>query len=131
MCVSFAEVHQTHLKILLKLVWCVANVSVPELNYVYGGLGVGGGSGSSSWNIAGLIAGPVLVVCVFVASWCLLQMWRDGKRARGVFLPGEDSLCEPQHPIMGAATIRDMIELTTSGSGSGNCGTSVYSLPSQ
>lgn len=36
----------------------------------------------------------------------------------GFFLK-EESLCEPTHPIMGASTIKDMIELTTSGSGSG------------
>lgn len=103
----------------------MANDSVSVLSYAYGVLGVGGVSGASSWKIAWLIAGPVLAICVCVATWCLVQMWRDSKRARGAFLPGEDSLCEPQHTIMGAATIRDMIELTTSGSGSGNCRMSI------
>ncbi|CAH0745885.1 unnamed protein product [Diatraea saccharalis] len=41
------------------------------------------------------------------------------KRGSRPLFPAEDSLCETRHPIMGTATIRDMIELTTSGSGSG------------
>ncbi|GBP97544.1 hypothetical protein EVAR_103833_1 [Eumeta japonica] len=41
------------------------------------------------------------------------------KRGARPLFAAEDSLCETRHPIIGTATIRDMIELTTSGSGSG------------
>lgn len=58
----------------------------------------------------------VTFVIGFLWVYCRSQKLQ---KANIGFFPKEESLCEPNHPIMGASTIKDMIELTTSGSGSG------------
>ncbi|CAH0401800.1 unnamed protein product [Chilo suppressalis] len=73
------------------------------------------------WQVVPWVIGlMVLGVCVVISFWWAKRrskmMMKRGSRP---LFPAEDSLCETRHPIMGTATIRDMIELTTSGSGSG------------
>ncbi|XP_077301885.1 TGF-beta receptor type-1-like isoform X2 [Arctopsyche grandis] len=71
-----------------------------------------------SLRTAAFISVPVLCICV-VGGLCYYFHTRRSHEVTRVYYPGEESLCEPSHPIMGASTIKDMIELTTSGSGSG------------
>lgn len=57
-------------------------------------------------------------VCVAISVWWKRSRNKHKRGSRPLF-PVEESLCETRHQMMGTATIRDMIELTTSGSGSG------------
>ncbi|CAG9558800.1 unnamed protein product [Danaus chrysippus] len=60
----------------------------------------------------------VLGVCGAISLWWAKRAPKTIKREnRSLFAP-DDSFCDTRHPMM-TATIRDMIELTTSGSGSG------------
>ncbi|KAG7313207.1 TGF-beta receptor type-1 [Plutella xylostella] len=61
----------------------------------------------------------VLFTCAALSLWWAKRSRNLMKRGSRPLFSGEDSMCETRHPIMGTATIRDMIELTTSGSGSG------------
>lgn len=58
----------------------------------------------------------------------MLAFWYHGKyvaNKKGFLV--EDSMDAPDHPILGASCIRDMIEMTTSGSGSGKTHSKIYS----
>ncbi|XP_026762865.1 TGF-beta receptor type-1 isoform X1 [Galleria mellonella] len=74
------------------------------------------------WQVLPWVMGlMVLGVCAAISLWWAKRsrsLMKGGRGSRPLFA-AEDSLGEPRHPIMGTATIRDMIELTTSGSGSG------------
>ncbi|XP_034839279.1 TGF-beta receptor type-1 isoform X1 [Maniola hyperantus] len=71
------------------------------------------------WQVLPWIMGlMVLGVCAAISLWWARRSPKVLKReSRSLFAP-EDSCCETRHSLM-TATIRDMIELTTSGSGSG------------
>ncbi|XP_063547668.1 TGF-beta receptor type-1 isoform X1 [Cydia strobilella] len=78
---------------------------------------------AAAWQVVPWIIGlMVLGICAAISFWWAKRsrkMLKRGLGSRPLF-PAEDSLCETRHPILGGtATIRDMIELTTSGSGSG------------
>ncbi|XP_012258855.2 TGF-beta receptor type-1 isoform X2 [Athalia rosae] len=68
-----------------------------------------------TWKIALTIALPICAICALVMTVYHIQVTR--KRAPRHFT--EDSLGAPDQPILSAVSIRDMIEMTTSGSGSG------------
>lgn len=70
-----------------------------------------------TWKMALTIALPICAVCVTVMIVYNIHMTR--KRPAGRHFP-DDSLEAPDRPILGGVTIRDMLEMTTSGSGSGN-----------
>lgn len=70
------------------------------------------------FGIAAFISVPVLCICIVGGLIYYFHIRKSNKGTR-VFYAGEESLCEPAHPNLGASTIKDMIELTTSGSGSG------------
>ncbi|KAL1130513.1 hypothetical protein AAG570_011759 [Ranatra chinensis] len=72
-------------------------------------------SGLSSWELALLIAGPICMVCLAVMFG--LSMWGNGNRPR--YRCPESPTDAPDQPILGAVSLRDMIDMTTSGSGSG------------
>ncbi|XP_050360759.1 TGF-beta receptor type-1 isoform X4 [Nymphalis io] len=74
---------------------------------------------ATTWQLLPWIMGlMVLSVCAAISFWWARRSPKTIKReSRSLFAP-EDSFCETRHPMM-TATIRDMIELTTSGSGSG------------
>ncbi|CAH0715950.1 unnamed protein product, partial [Brenthis ino] len=74
---------------------------------------------ATAWQVLPWIFGlMVLSVCAAISFWWARRSPKTKKReSRSLFAP-EDSFCETRHPMM-TATIRDMIELTTSGSGSG------------
>ncbi|KAL0902069.1 hypothetical protein ABMA27_000027 [Loxostege sticticalis] len=75
---------------------------------------------STAWQVIPWVMGlMVLGICAAISFWWAKRTRNVMKRGSRPLFPGEDSLCETRHPIMGTATIRDMIELTTSGSGSG------------
>ncbi|XP_020708955.2 TGF-beta receptor type-1 isoform X3 [Athalia rosae] len=67
-----------------------------------------------TWKIALTIALPICAICALVMTVYHIQVTR--KRAPRHFT--EDSLGAPDQPILSAVSIRDMIEMTTSGSGS-------------
>lgn len=71
-----------------------------------------------TWELALTIAGPIVIVCIFVMV--VYSLWHQHRR-RQHQLPyrSEDSIEAPDHPILGGVSLRDMIEMTTSGSGSG------------
>ncbi|XP_073955911.1 TGF-beta receptor type-1 babo isoform X2 [Choristoneura fumiferana] len=75
---------------------------------------------AAAWQVVPWIIGlMVLGVCGAISFWWAKRSRKLTKRGSGHLFVVDDSLCETRHPILGTATIRDMIELTTSGSGSG------------
>ncbi|XP_076664892.1 TGF-beta receptor type-1 babo isoform X2 [Andrena cerasifolii] len=68
-----------------------------------------------TWKMALTIAMPICAICVVVMVIYHIYMTR--RRPRTSFQ--DDSLEAPDRPILGGVTIRDMLEMTTSGSGSG------------
>lgn len=74
-------------------------------------------NGLGTWELAVMIAGPICMVCLGVMLG--VSVWQQHKRrlhALHYHCPEPDA---PDQPILGAVTLRDMIEMTTSGSGSG------------
>lgn len=69
-----------------------------------------------TWKMALTIALPICAVCIAVMIVYNVHMTR--RRPAGRHFP-DDSLEAPDRPILGGVTIRDMLEMTTSGSGSG------------
>ncbi|KAJ8673075.1 hypothetical protein QAD02_004336 [Eretmocerus hayati] len=68
-----------------------------------------------TWKMALTIALPICAICVVVMIVYNVHMTR--KRPPGRHFP-DDSLEAPDRPILGGVSIRDMLEMTTSGSGS-------------
>lgn len=70
------------------------------------------------------IMGPTLVVCVIVIIYYYLKTAHDKKRGLHHHLRhGDDSMDDPDHPILNkGVSLKHMIEMTTSGSGSGKAG---------
>ncbi|XP_023290341.1 TGF-beta receptor type-1 isoform X2 [Orussus abietinus] len=68
-----------------------------------------------TWKMALTIALPICAICVVVMIVYHVHM----TRRRPVIHFPDDSLEAPDRPILGGVTIRDMLEMTTSGSGSG------------
>lgn len=70
-----------------------------------------------TFEIAAAIAGPILVVCLLtVAYFYFYQNKRNMHHHVGLC---EDSIEAPDHPILNGVSLKHMIEMTTSGSGSG------------
>ncbi|XP_023702434.1 TGF-beta receptor type-1 isoform X4 [Cryptotermes secundus] len=71
-----------------------------------------------TWELALVIASPIVIVCIIVTV--AYSLWQQHSRRKHQ-LPyrSEDSIEAPDHPILGGVSLRDMIEMTTSGSGSG------------
>ncbi|XP_011877359.1 PREDICTED: TGF-beta receptor type-1 isoform X3 [Vollenhovia emeryi] len=67
-----------------------------------------------TWKMALTIALPICAICVVVMAVYHIHMTK--KRPARHF--PDDSLEAPDRPILGGVTIRDMLEMTTSGSGS-------------
>ncbi|KAI8127450.1 TGF-beta receptor type-1 [Lucilia cuprina] len=68
----------------------------------------------NTWVLVAIIFGATLAACLSVfLSWCYWQKRKQGSRARP-FAP-EDSVYDP---ILNGNTLQDIIEMTTSGSGS-------------
>lgn len=72
-----------------------------------------------TWNLAAIIAAPIGVVCLLVMlfiHFCVGSTKRHNIR----YLRTPRNIAADQQPILTAAvSLRDMIEMTTSGSGSG------------
>lgn len=70
-----------------------------------------------TFEIAGAIAGPIVILCLLtLAYFYFYQNKRNVHRHVGLC---EDSIEAPDHPILNGVSLRHMIEMTTSGSGSG------------
>lgn len=68
------------------------------------------------WQIALIIAGPICVVCL--AVMLAFSLWSQHRKSHNPYnYPVE--IDGPDQPILGVVSLRDMIEMTTSGSGSG------------
>ncbi|EEB19611.1 SAX, putative [Pediculus humanus corporis] len=74
------------------------------------------GANLTSVEVALAVALPIAIICfVVVVAYTLC-----GRRKRvHTGLRVDESVDDPDHPILGVNSIRDMIEMTTSGSGSG------------
>lgn len=72
-----------------------------------------------TWELAIIIAGPIGVVCLVVML--VMNFWAGSTKRHNVrYLPTPRNMAADQQPILTAAvSLRDMIEMTTSGSGSG------------
>lgn len=72
-----------------------------------------------TWQLAIIIAGPIAVVCL-VVMLIMNFLTSSNKRHNIRYLPTPRTIAADQQPILTAAvSLRDMIEMTTSGSGSG------------
>lgn len=71
-----------------------------------------------TFEIVALIVIPTIVICILVVMgyFCYYQNKRGMHHHLG---PGEDSIEAPDHPILSGVSLKHMIEMTTSGSGSG------------
>lgn len=72
-----------------------------------------------TWKLAAIIGGPIGVVCLVVML--VMNFWAGSNKRHSIrYLPTPRSLAADQQPILtSAVSLRDMIEMTTSGSGSG------------
>uniref|UniRef100_A0A2A4JZJ2 Serine/threonine-protein kinase receptor n=1 Tax=Heliothis virescens TaxID=7102 RepID=A0A2A4JZJ2_HELVI len=79
------------------------------------------GTTATAWKVLPWVMGlMVLGVCAAISFWWAKRSHGPKKRVPSrTPYPTDDSVCEARHPMMRTTTIRDMIELTTSGSGSG------------
>ncbi|XP_061397383.1 TGF-beta receptor type-1 [Musca vetustissima] len=69
----------------------------------------------NSWVLVAIIFGATLFACLLVfMSWCFYQKRKQGTSRARPFAP-EDSVYDP---ILNGNTLQDIIEMTTSGSGS-------------
>ncbi|XP_005176483.1 TGF-beta receptor type-1 isoform X2 [Musca domestica] len=69
----------------------------------------------NSWVLVAIIFGATLFACLLVfVSWCFYQKRKQGTSRARPFAP-EDSVYDP---ILNGNTLQDIIEMTTSGSGS-------------
>lgn len=70
----------------------------------------------TTWELISIIFGGTLLLCVVIlSSYCFTQRRKRGSGMRQ-FIQSEDS---GNDPILTGNTIQDIIEMTTSGSGSG------------
>ncbi|VVC30094.1 Ser/Thr protein kinase, TGFB receptor,Serine/threonine-protein kinase, active [Cinara cedri] len=71
------------------------------------------------WELVVIIAGPIGVVCIVVML--IMNFWAGSIKRHNIrYLPTPRNMAADQQPILTAAvSLRDMIEMTTSGSGSG------------
>lgn len=72
-----------------------------------------------TWKLAAIIGGPIGVVCLIVML--VMNFWAGSNKRHNIrYLPTPRNMAADQQPILTAAvSLRDMIEMTTSGSGSG------------
>uniref|UniRef100_A0A0A9Z9V2 Serine/threonine-protein kinase receptor n=1 Tax=Lygus hesperus TaxID=30085 RepID=A0A0A9Z9V2_LYGHE len=70
----------------------------------------------STWELAGAIAIPIGMICMVIMV--ALTLWGQHKRSRSRYHCPE-SLDDPHQSILANVSLRDMIDMTTSGSGSG------------
>ncbi|XP_041987327.1 TGF-beta receptor type-1 isoform X2 [Aricia agestis] len=74
---------------------------------------------ATAWQVIPWIMGLIVLgICAAISFWWARRSPKLIKRGSHSLFPPEDSCCETRHPMI-TATIKDMIELTTSGSGSG------------
>jgi hypothetical protein len=73
--------------------------------------------------ILGIIVVLVLIIVVLLIYCGMMQTRKWKKRRHGPFFKSNDSMDpQDQQPILGGInSLRDMIDMTTSGSGSGKC----------
>lgn len=70
----------------------------------------------TTWDLICMIFGGTLLLCIVIlSSYWYVQRRKRGSGMRHI-IPSEDSICDP---ILSGNTIQDIIEMTTSGSGSG------------
>ncbi|XP_022832239.1 TGF-beta receptor type-1-like isoform X2 [Spodoptera litura] len=79
------------------------------------------GTTATAWKVLPWVMGlMVLGVCAAISLWWAKRSHGPKKRVTSrTPYPSDDPGSEARHPMMRTTTIRDMIELTTSGSGSG------------
>ncbi|XP_032527822.1 activin receptor type-1C isoform X3 [Danaus plexippus] len=105
-------------------IWCreadtMKNIMCCSMDYCNRHFFPEASSMTTAWQVVlWIMVLVVLGVCGAISLWWAKRAPKTIKREnRSLFAP-DDSFCDTRHPMM-TATIRDMIELTTSGSGSG------------
>lgn len=73
------------------------------------------------WHIAAYVAVPIVMLCILGVVVFLVYFVRKWNNKYPTEYPYEEDLTKApdQQPILSASSLRDMIEMTTSGSGSG------------
>uniref|UniRef100_A0A2A4K052 receptor protein serine/threonine kinase n=3 Tax=Heliothis virescens TaxID=7102 RepID=A0A2A4K052_HELVI len=105
-------------------IWCrekERDISCCATDYCNRELFAETGTTATAWKVLPWVMGlMVLGVCAAISFWWAKRSHGPKKRVPSrTPYPTDDSVCEARHPMMRTTTIRDMIELTTSGSGSG------------
>lgn len=79
---------------------------------------------TGKWQIAMMIAIPIAVLCFIVIVLFMLTIYPNKWTGRNAmrYHYAENGDAQDQQPILGISSLRDMIEMTTSGSGSGENG---------
>ncbi|GLV45621.1 baboon [Carabus blaptoides fortunei] len=70
-----------------------------------------------TWQLVLVIVVPTLVVCLLVMV--VYNFWQQRRATHTHLNHVDDSLEAPDHPILSGVSIKHMLEMTTSGSGSG------------
>ncbi|XP_026743755.1 TGF-beta receptor type-1-like isoform X3 [Trichoplusia ni] len=105
-------------------IWCREDpekISCCSTDYCNRDLFAETGTTATAWKVLPWVMGlMVLGVCAAISFWWAKRSHGPKKRVPSrTPYPTDDSVCELRHPMIRTTTIRDMIELTTSGSGSG------------
>lgn len=77
-----------------------------------------------TWQLVLVIVVPTLVVCVLVMA--VYSLWQQRRATHTHLTHVDDSIEAPDHPILSGVSIKIMLEMTTSGSGSGKLFRSVF-----
>lgn len=70
----------------------------------------------TSYEAALAVAIPIAIICLLVM---IAYTFFERRKRVHTGLRVDESVDDPDHPILGVNSIRDMMEMTTSGSGSG------------
>lgn len=76
---------------------------------------------SGDWENWAAIFVAVAAVIVIVIALVIFTLRKHHHQRLRPHYPGDDSTEAPDHPILGGVSLKSMIEMTTSGSGSGVC----------
>lgn len=70
-------------------------------------------------EVAACIAGPIILLCIVTVAFFYFNNYQNKRNMHHHVGLCEDSIEAPDHPILNGVSLKHMIEMTTSGSGSG------------
>lgn len=71
----------------------------------------------NTWQLVLVIVVPTVVFCILVMA--TYNIWQQRRSTHTHLSHVDDSVEAPDHPILSGVSIKHMLEMTTSGSGSG------------